>query len=148
VRERPRSRVFNCALVPHGYQDKTVPMRYSGPMSLVRGARGSEEADSAHVRAGTKRGWARTYDLWVPARTLSSILDEVGAEDIDLLVLDVEGYEPQALAGLDLSRHTPRFMLVEILDALRTRTEVEELIGGKYETVRQLSPTDVLYRRR
>jgi FkbM family methyltransferase len=148
VRERPNSRVFNCALVPDTYPDQTVQMRYSGLMSLVHGAQGSEQADVAHVEAGTMRGWDRLYELEVPARTLSSILDEVGVDDVDLLVLDVEGYEPQALAGLDLSRHTPRFMLIEILDALRTRSKIDELVGVRYEAVEQLSVTDVLYRRR
>jgi FkbM family methyltransferase len=148
VHERPRSVVFNCALVPEGFPDAMVPMRYSGLMSLVHGAQGSQEADEQHVQAGTMRGWDRLYELRVPARTLSSVLDEAGVREIDLLVLDVEGYEPQALAGLNLSRHSPRFVLVEILDALRTRSEVEDLLGGRYEAVEQLSPTDVLYRRR
>lgn len=30
---------------------------------------------------------------------------------IGFLSLDIEGYEPQALEGLDLSRHAPRWML-------------------------------------
>ena len=123
-------------------------MRYSGLMSIVPGAQGSDEADLAHVQLGTKRGWDRLYEVEVPARTLSSVLDEVQAPEIDLLVLDVEGFEAQALAGLDLSRHCPRFMLVEILDELRTRTEIEARLEGRYEPVEQLSPTDVLYRRR
>ena len=148
VHERPRSLVFNCALVPEGFPDAKVQMRYSGLMSLVHGAQGSEEADEQHVQAGTMRGWDRLYELQVPARTLSSVLDEAGVKEMDLLVLDVEGYEPQALAGLDLLRHRPRFVLIEILDALRTRSEIEDLLGSVYEAVEQLSPTDVLYRRR
>jgi FkbM family methyltransferase len=148
VRERPSSRVFNCALVPDGYPEQTVRMRYSGLMSLVQGAQGSEEADVAHVQAGTMRGWDRLYELEAPARTLTSVLDEAGAPEIDLLVLDVEGYEAEAMEGLDLERYAPRFLLVEMLEPQPTRTRIEALIADYHEFVEQLSPLDYLYRRR
>jgi FkbM family methyltransferase len=147
VRERPRSRVYNCALVPDGFSDPTVTMRYSGLMSIVPGARGSHQADAQHIEAGTMRGWDRLYEVEVPARTLTSVLDDAGASKIDLLVLDVEGYEPQVLAGLDLSRHAPRFLLVEVLDSSNT-APIEDVLGERYELVEQPSPTDVLYCRR
>lgn len=146
VVERPRSQVFNCALVPAGYAEATVRMRYGGLMSLVEGALGSSKADEAHVRAGTQLGWDRNYEVSVPARTLSSVLDEVGVPDVDLLSLDVEGYEAQALRGLDLDRHSPRYMLIEILDKTRGRQEIEALLGDRYERLDELSPFDTLYR--
>jgi FkbM family methyltransferase len=147
-RERPGSRVFNCALVPPDHEEKTVSITVGSLMSLVRGAQGSAEADRAHAQAGTRGGREPTYDIEVPGRTLSALIDEAAAPAIDLLVLDVEGYEPEALAGLDLDRHAPRFLLVEMLEPERTRSGIEELIGGRYEYVEQLSPHDHLYRRR
>jgi hypothetical protein len=81
-------------------------------------------------------------------RTLSSVLDEAGVSEIDLLSLDVEGFEPEALAGLDLERHAPKFLLVEMLDRERTRARIEELLGPAYELAGELSPYDVLYRRK
>jgi hypothetical protein len=72
----------------------------------------------------------------------------VGAPEIDLLVLDVEGYEPEALSGLDLERHAPHFLLVEMLEPGRTRSRIEELISVRYEPVEQLSPHDHLFRLR
>jgi len=145
--ERPGSLVFNFALVPADYPDATVPMRYGGLMSLVEGARGSSRADEEHVLAGTRLGWDRTYSIAVPARTLSSILDEVGAPEVDLLSLDVEGYEAQALLGLDFTRHVPRYVLVEIQGEQERQLAVEAVLGDRYEAVEQLSPYDVLYRR-
>jgi FkbM family methyltransferase len=145
--ERPRSLVFQCALVPEGHPEPTVPMRYGGLMSVVAGARGSAEADEAHARAGSQLGWDRYYEVEVPARTLSSVLDEAGVSDIDLLSLDVEGFEAEALAGLDLERHAPRFLLIEMLEQERTRARIEETLGPAYELVDELSPYDVLYRR-
>ena len=87
------------------------------------------------------------HEFTVPARTLSSLLDEAGAPEVDLLSLDVEGYEPQVLAGLDLDRHAPRYILVEIRDPAAGRGAIEAVLGGRYAEVEQLSPYDVLYSR-
>jgi FkbM family methyltransferase len=145
-RERPASRVFNCALVA-SEEVATVSLRVGTLMSVVEGAQGSAEADRAHAEAGTRGGREASYDVEVPGRTLSSVLDEVGAGEVDLFVLDVEGYEPEALAGLDLARHAPRFLLIEMLDPERTRSRIDDLIRGRYEYLEQLSPHDHLYRR-
>jgi hypothetical protein len=63
---------------------------------------------------------------------------------IDLLSLDVEGFELSALRGLDFSRHQPRFILVEA----RYREEVHEFLSGLYELLAELSCRDLLYRLR
>jgi FkbM family methyltransferase len=145
--ERPRSKVLNYALVPEAYASETVPMLYGGLMSLVPGAQGSVEADRAHAEAGNLLGWDRNYDVEVPARTLTSVLAEAGAPpQIDLLSLDVEGYEVDVLAGLDLDRWAPRCILIEVIDASRRRT-VERTLSDRYVTVAQLSPFDLLLRR-
>ena len=129
VRERPGSRVLNYALVPPELEREPVRITVGGMMSLVHGAQGSTKADRAHAQGGTRGGRDSRYDVEVEGRTLSSLLDEANAPEIDLLVLDVEGYEPEALAGLDLERHAPRFVLVEMLDPQRTRSRIEELMG-------------------
>jgi FkbM family methyltransferase len=148
VAERPRTRVINAALVAEDRPGATVRMVYGGLMSVVSGSRGSPAADHEHARAGSQFGWDRTYEVDVPARTLASILDEAGSPAIDLLSLDVEGYEVEVLRGLQLDRHAPRYLLIEILDAESTRDELAELISDRYEAVEELSPYDVLYRSR
>jgi FkbM family methyltransferase len=144
ARERRRSAVFNCVLVPSNYPEETATMRYGDLFSLVSGAQGSPEADEIHARTGAQE----SYTVAIPARTLSSVLDEAAAPEIDLLSLDVEGYEPEVLEGLDLDRHAPRYMLIEMLDPDRTRSRIEELLGPRYEVMEEPSPHDVLYRRR
>jgi FkbM family methyltransferase len=142
--ERPSARLFNCALVPFDHDGSPVTMRYGGLMSIVSGARGSDAADREYLEPAFALGMESGYEVTVPARTLSSILDEVGAPEIDLMSLDVEGFEPSVLRGLDLDRHAPRFLLVEVHD----REAVEQVLGERYEQLDQLSPMDVLYRRR
>jgi len=142
VRHRPRSRVFNCALVPPELEGEGVTMHYSNLQSVVSGALPYE-----HVEAGLRSQGEATYDVTVPGRTLSAVLDEVDPPRFDLLVLDVEGYEADVLRGLDLERHSPRFALVEVLDDAAAAA-VEEALGGRYEEAERLTPTDVLFRHR
>jgi hypothetical protein len=95
---------------------------------------------------GNVLGWRDPYEADVPARTLSSILDEQGAPEIDVLSLDVEGYEPSVLRGLDLNRHAPRWILVEVHDQETGRPPIEEILGDRYVLHTALSPVDLLYR--
>ncbi|HZO37432.1 MAG TPA: FkbM family methyltransferase [Solirubrobacteraceae bacterium] len=145
--ERPDAQVFNCGLVSSSYDEPTITLRYAGLMSLVPGSRGSAEADDEWVEMGTKLRWEKPYEVAVPARTLTSVLEEAGAPRPDLLSLDVEGYELEVLRGLDFERFGPRYLLLEIRrDDMREPLDV--LLGEYYEVVRELSPFDALYRLR
>ena len=141
---RPESIVEQVALVAPDHGAPTVAMRYANLMSLVPGARGSEDADRAHVAEGERLQGVSSYALEVPARTLSELLDAHRVRRVDLLSLDLEGYEPTALRGLDLERHRPAFILVEAWD----RDAIDEQLGRRYEPLAQLSRHDVLYRLR
>jgi len=138
---------LDCALVSAGHDGSPVTMRYGGLMSIVAGSHGSERDDSAYVSPAFALGLEQEYTFSAPARTLSSLLDEIGAPQVDLLSLDVEGFEAQALAGLDLDRHAPRFILVEIHDIATGRVPIEAVLGDRYVAVEQLSPLDLLYAR-
>lgn len=50
----------------------------------------------------------------VPTIALRDLLDREKVTTIDFLSLDIEGAEPEALAGLDLRRHPPELACVEI----------------------------------
>jgi FkbM family methyltransferase len=141
VRHRPRSRVVNCALVPPEDEGSMVTMYYSNLQSIVSGALPYE-----HVEEGLRSQGERTYEVKVPGRTLTSVLEDAMPPRFDLLVLDVEGYEAQVLRGLDLDRHAPRFALIEVLgdDA---RAAVDEALHGRYAEIERLTPTDILFRR-
>jgi FkbM family methyltransferase len=143
VVERPGATVVRAALVPADYEGDTVRMRFAELMSTVA----TEDVDEWRTRMGTVLGWRDAYDADVPARTLSSILDEIRAPEIDVLSLDVEGFEPQVLQGLDLERHAPRRILVEVHDEGTGRPPLEAILGPRYVLEERLSPLDLLYRR-
>lgn len=50
----------------------------------------------------------------VPCLRLGDILDELKVEKVDFFSLDTEGYELEVLKGLNLAKHHPRFILVEV----------------------------------
>jgi FkbM family methyltransferase len=146
-RNRRRSQVFNCALVGPDFGASEVTMHYSHLMSVVEGAFGSTEAEREHVEKGAaSQDGVVPYEVSVPARTLTSVLDEAGAGAIDFLSLDVEGFELEALRGLDLTRFAPALLLIEVLDEER-RGAIEAVLGERYELVDTLTEHDSLYRR-
>jgi FkbM family methyltransferase len=100
VRNRPNSIVLNYACVSNEYTSDKVAGDFTGHlMSSVDGAR-----------------LGSTSLVEIPARTLTSILDEhaIPSQTIDVLSLDTEGYELNILKGLDLTRWRPTYMLIEI----------------------------------
>ena len=141
-RNRPLATVVHCALVGPDHSSGVVEMDFGDLMTSVRGAH-----DDGWVDAGLALGWRDPRVESVPARTLSAVLDEAGAPPIDLLSLDVEGFETEVLRGLDLDRHPPAWVLVEMHDLAAGREQVSALLGEHYTEHAQLSPLDVLYRR-
>jgi FkbM family methyltransferase len=143
---RVRATVERCALVPLDFPDREVEMEYCNLMSLVRGARGSSPADAAHLERGKAflSPQESTYVERVPARPLSDVLDAHLVTKIDLLSLDVEGFEANVLRGLDFERHRPRLILVEANDP----AAIQEVLGPRYDLAAVLSHHDRLYRSR
>ena len=148
VRNRPHATVVNCACVSDTYPDATVEMIYSGLMSIVRGARSSAEDDEAWVALGEQLQQIERYECVVPARTLTDVLDEYGPAYVDLLSLDVEGYELEVLQGFDFDRFRPQHILLEESG----RADLEGFLTSRgYMRVAELArgekTRDVLYRR-
>ena len=148
-KNRPRCIVENYALAAAEYPEKTIEMQYCNLMSIVKGAMGGAEQDRNHIQSGLRflEEQEEVYIVKVPAKTLSWVLDKNRIEHIDLLSLDVEGYEAQVLKGVDFDRHRPMYMLIEV----RCNQEIESVVGHYYTPIAALqiskSYSDVLYRR-
>jgi FkbM family methyltransferase len=153
---RPGSAVEQAALVAADYPGRWIRMTYCNRSSIVEGGRGDPAADRDWVercRRIPDQADVEPYSLHVPARSLTSLLDHHGMTHVDFLSLDLEGYEANALRGLDFERHRPTMMLVEVS---REREAIEEVVSPWYVEVAQLSDhsshdppwCDVLYRAR
>ncbi len=95
---RPKSRCFSCALGSLEEEGTTATGDFDGhPMSSIQGA---------------KRG--STPTVTVPVRCLQSLLDECGIDHVHFFSLDTEGYELKILQGIDFSRTTFDYLLIEI----------------------------------
>lgn len=139
-RLRKQSQVYNCALVPPNFGESHVTMTYSDLCSLITG---SEPEMEARLRKSPETA----YEVSAPARTLGAVLDEAGVGRPDFISLDLEGFEASALRGLNFDRHGPAWLLVEVASG-EGRGGVEKVLGERYEQAAELTPGDVLYRRR
>ena len=141
--ERSISKVVNCALVADDYTEPFVTMKYANLMSIVEGALKSKRDDENYLKTAieAQHDVNSTYAIQVPARTLTSILDECQVTEIDFFSLDVEGFELNVLKGLDFSKYRPKYMLIEA----RFKLEIDEYITDLYTEIEQLSKHDFLY---
>ena len=137
VRRRPRSRVVGCAVVGPAAAGVMVEFAFGDLMPKV--------GDDTHADAGLQTAGRAAYTVEVPARTLTDVLDEAGVDGLDLMVLDVEGHELDALRGMDFDRHPVEHLLVEMLDLERQRPGFDALLGERFAFVDTLSKDDALY---
>lgn len=68
------------------------------------------------------------HDITVGTRTLDSILDEQGWQDLDIhfMTVDVEGAEAAVLRGVDLAKHRPWVLVVESTAPLSTVSTTDQ----------------------
>jgi FkbM family methyltransferase len=141
---RPQAQAFNCALVSFDYDRPTIPFTDAHALSGIFGEAPGEEIE-ARLASVHASGQARL--LAVSARTLQSILVEAGVQKVDLLSLDVEGYESLVLKGLDFDVFRPRYLLVECLDE-KHKNEIEMQLSSWYDSLERFSYRDFFYRAR
>lgn len=143
VKERKKSKVFNCALVADDYEKDFVEIHSASLMSVIDGVMDKAE-QAAHLKKAA--GFERNLNvklIKVPARTLTSIIEECRIDRIDFLSLDVEGYEPEVLQGLNFDKLAPELILAES----NRKEEMDCLLLDKYDIV-EIFDLDVLYKKK
>lgn len=99
IKNRPNSICLNFACVSDDYKENYVEGDFinNDSMASINGKR-------TNNKKLTK----------VRATTLEKIIHEHKCKNIDFLSLDTEGYEFNILKGLNLDKHRPNYMLIEI----------------------------------
>jgi hypothetical protein len=129
------------ALVAADYRRLDIGIRYCNLMSVVRGGMKSRAEEDEHIRSGCEVQGLESYELRVPTACLTELTARHGLTRVDLLSLDVEGYESSVLKGLDLDRYRPRFILVEA----RYRSDVTAILTPLHRLVEELTDRDLLF---
>ncbi len=101
LRRERRSPVFEVACSSPAKAGTTMTLHLAGGHSSLN--------DTFVVAGMTSKG-----EITVAVRTLDDVLTEAGlTAPIDLVSIDVEGHEPEVLAGFDLQRWRPRVLVIE-----------------------------------
>ncbi|MEG6508898.1 FkbM family methyltransferase [Methyloligella sp. 2.7D] len=146
-RKQRNAIVESCALGGFDQEGTTTTLYYGALMTVA------EDTPGSHLEEGGAKAHAESGASWVgeeaipfesEIHALSTLLDKYSLSRVDLLSLDVEGYELNVLSGVDMDRHIIDYILVETGNL----AAVDELLGSHYDRVDQLSFHDYLYRRR
>ena len=62
----------------------------------------------------------RMTEIMVPTTTLTDLLERNHVERINFLSMDIEGSEPEALAGFDIDRFQPKLVCIEASPTIRS----------------------------
>lgn len=141
---RPRSHVFQYALVDFMFEGTNVEILFADLMSKIIENQMTSDIELENYKKNLlNKGYTdQVESLLVNARTLTSILEEVNPPQIDFFSLDVEGYELQVLQGLDFSKYRPKYILIEHGD----REPIESFLAeNNYKHKEKISPDDALY---
>jgi FkbM family methyltransferase len=143
---RRRSEVYNCALVADDFEESTVDIHYANLMSVVDGSLKSSERQASHIqKAFENQNILKSYTVKIHARKLESILEKISHSlEIDFMSLDVEGYELNALKGLNISKYKPKYILVEA----NFPDEINEFLKNDYDLIEMMTHHDYFYRRK
>jgi FkbM family methyltransferase len=107
---RPGSTIVHCAV---GEENKDEVVFYANKIGSLSTLDKSEE-----------KRWQENYKDYfhgfeeqkVRMRTMTSIFDELKIGQIDFVSLDIEGYEINALKGLDFNKYKPSIFVIEYKD--------------------------------
>ena len=108
-RARPRDIVVQAAITAAETDEVTLHAIDDTGLSTL-----DDAINDRHQRSGFE-----SHDVTVPARTLTSVLEEADVpQDIHFMVVDTEGTEADVLASIDLTRWRPWLLVVEATSPL------------------------------
>ena len=95
-----------------------------------------------HAKDGEKFMKGNNYKFFAPAKTLSKVLNDKGINVVDILFIDIEGYEIEALKGIKFDS----FLINNIVIESRKIDEIENfLIEKDYFLKKKLTHHDYLF---
>ena len=127
---RPGAQVVHCAVGAEDLESVTFYANKIGSLSTI------DKSAEERWKRDYKEFFTGFEEQTVRMRTLTSIFNELKPGNIDFISLDIEGYEVEALKGLDLTKYKPRIFIIEYKDD-EHRAKVEQILfphGYKFHT--------------
>ncbi len=116
-KSRKRSQVLNVAVVDHWLKESFIEVRGTPPKASIKKTirkESSERLSGKPIEAPFKRPKQERVS-YVTTDLAHDILKRAEFDpDFDLLVLNLQGYENNALEGLDFNVHRPLFILAKV----------------------------------
>ena len=97
-KNRPNSIVCHCAVGEKDEEEVVFFANSRGSLSTLDKSRESE---------------FKKHGKYFAKKSLDTLLSEHNITEIDILSLDIEGYEIEALRGLDLNKYRPKIFVIE-----------------------------------
>jgi len=145
-RNRSKSKVYNEAVTSFEFKEKEIELIDVNFMSVVKG---SIENEKEWIKKGQDTQNINARSIIVPARPIQNIIDEYaqsnGYKQIDLFVADIEGYELEALKGIDFNKNKPNFFLIEIHTEDRKIAIDNFLSQFGYKLLKEIGNRDFIY---
>jgi FkbM family methyltransferase len=104
---RPNSVVVHCAV---GEQDEDETVFWANSRGSLSTLDGTQEE---HFRTAYPKYFTGFEKQAVKKRRLDTIFNEYGVKHVDILSIDIEGYEIEALRGMDFAKIRPPVLVVE-----------------------------------
>ena len=138
------SPVENIALGETKDSGSTIKLYYGALMTVPKDSVQSTLKDGdalQHAKEGASWNSENVYEFNSTVCTLSQLMDKYKLSRVDVLSLDVEGYELKILNGIDFAKHSIKFILVETSQIF----EVERMLSATHRLVEKLSFHDYLF---
>jgi hypothetical protein len=130
------------ALGPSGCDGQCIDMYFADTCSTVADTHTIHGLDAAsHVRRNSTYMSEGVTKGCVVIKELSNLLIENGFQKLDLLSIDVEGFEFEVLDGLKLDERAPAHIIIET-DACE---RIKGVLGNRYRLATALSHYDYLF---
>ena len=144
---RPNSVVYNCAVGSFDNLNKTTSFVDCNAMSFVAG---SINNDKEWIEAGEKAQKIKAKLVTVPIKPIQALIDDYFVinkpRSIDLFVADTEGYEFSILQGLDFTKNSPTYILLEIHKDSELEIIKDYLSIRGYEVIKAMKQRDFLFK--
>jgi len=141
IKFRSKKNIFeHCALVSFDYKLPFLELIYSDLMTIPTNTKSLNPEN--HAKDGLKFMKGNNYKFFAPAKTLSEVLNNKGINIVDLLCIDIEGYEIEALKGIKFDS----FLIKNIVIETRNINEIKKYLLDKgYSLKKQLTHHDYLF---